>query len=366
MEYLVYYQAALLWLARNHFHHHSTTAQLRTLDPSSRVTITDSIQQMMYVSGETTEPSVETTGIIEDIVRQQVIELVRVFPRNSSTKSTANLSQLKNCTELASRRGSKSISTNDLIFQIRHDQAKVSRLRTFLSWKDVRKNIKDSDDKGADADLAAGDDPTGGVVGGGPVDEAAKKNKKAKVGLPWEVSSFFNAEVPERDDEDDEEEEEMNYITLQRLRKADERTKAMTKEEYVTWSEYRQASFTWRKGKRFREWAGFGIVTDSKPSDDIVDILGFLTFEMVQTLTEAALKAKEQEDMARAQNGGDNAGDKKRKHQHGLFDPPSEGRTPIEPRHVQEAFRRFQQRPKKTRAMLNQSKLPQKTPLNII
>lgn len=204
-------------------------------------------------------------------------------------------------------------------------------------------------------------------MGSGPVDEAAKKNKKAKVGLPWEPASFFNVEVPDRDDDDDDEEEEMNYITLQRLRKADERTKVMTKEEYVTWSEYRQASFTWRKGKRFREWAGFGIVTDSKPSDDIVDILGFLTFEMVQTLTEMALKAKEQEDMARAQDGGDNAaGSKKRKHQQSLFDPPSEGRTPVEPRHVMEAYRRFQQNPKRTRAMLNGTRLHTRTPLNII
>lgn len=31
---------------------------------------------MMYVSGETAEPPVETTGIMEDIVRQQVIEMV--------------------------------------------------------------------------------------------------------------------------------------------------------------------------------------------------------------------------------------------------------------------------------------------------
>jgi hypothetical protein len=38
--------------------------------------IIDTLCQMMYVSGETTEPSVETTSIIEDIVRQQVIELV--------------------------------------------------------------------------------------------------------------------------------------------------------------------------------------------------------------------------------------------------------------------------------------------------
>jgi transcription initiation protein SPT3 len=226
----------------------------------------------------------------------------------------------------------------------------------------VRKNVKDSDDKGADADLAGGDEA---VVP--PVDEAAKKNKKAKVGLPWEPASFYSVEVPERDDEEDEEEEEMNYITLQRLRKADERTKAMTKEEYVTWSEYRQASFTWRKGKRFREWAGFGIVTDSKPSDDIVDILGFLTFEMVATLTEVALKVKEQEDVARAQSGADNAGTKKRKLLlGGLFDPPSEGKSPVEPRHVQEAFRRFQHRPKKTRAMLNLTRMVPKTPLNII
>ncbi|PNY29375.1 SAGA complex subunit spt3 [Tolypocladium capitatum] len=323
--------------------------QVPSREQVNRDKAVNSIQQMMYVSGETAEPSVETTSIIEDIVRQQVIELLR------------------NCTELASRRGSKSISTNDLIFQIRHDQAKVSRLRTFLSWKDVRKNVKDSDDKGADADLAAGDDPVGGVVGGGgPVDETAKKNKKAKIGLPWEPASYYAVEVPERDDEEDEDEDEMNYITLQRLRKADERTKVMTREEYVTWSEYRQASFTWRKGKRFREWAGFGIVTDSKPSDDIVDILGFLTFEMVATLTEIALKAKEQEDMARAQSGADNAGTKKRAREPGLFDPPSEGKTPIEPRHVQEAFRRFQQRPKKSRAMLNGTKLVLHTTLNII
>ena len=33
-------------------------------------------RQMMFVSGETGEPSPETTGIIEEIVRQQVVEIV--------------------------------------------------------------------------------------------------------------------------------------------------------------------------------------------------------------------------------------------------------------------------------------------------
>ncbi|KAI0132106.1 transcription initiation factor IID, 18kD subunit-domain-containing protein [Xylariales sp. AK1849] len=310
------------------------------------------IQQMMYVSGETGEPSTETTSMIEEIVRQQVIEMLR------------------NCTELAARRGARSITINDLIFQIRDDAPKVSRLRTFLSWKDVRKNARDSDEKGGDVDVGVGDDGAAagdGGGGGGPVEEAAKKNKKAKVKLPWEPGTFYSQEVPERDDEEDEEEEEMNFITLQRLRKADERTKAMTREEYVTWSEYRQASFTYRKGKRFREWAGFGIVTDSKPSDDIVDILGFLTFEMVQTLTEEALKIKEQEDLWKERSGvnENSAGNKKRKLAQGLFDPPGEGKTPIESRHIQEGFRRLETRPKKGRAMLNGTRMQQRTSLKL-
>ncbi|CAK7220514.1 Transcription initiation protein spt3 [Sporothrix eucalyptigena] len=306
------------------------------------------VAQMMYVSGETGEPSLETLAIIEEIVRQQVIELLR------------------SCTELAARRGSRSITINDLIFQIRHDAPKVSRLRTFLSWKDVRKNVKDSDDKGADVDIGGGDDVVGAPVPGAPVEDAAKKNKKNKLGLPWEPASFFSQEVPEREEEEDEEEEEMNYITLQRLRKADERTKAMTKEEYVTWSEYRQASFTYRKSKRFREWAGFGIVTDSKPSDDIVDILGFLTFEMVQTLTEEALRIKDHEDQWKERTGDDEAnGTKKRKLTQGLFNLPGEGRTPVEPKHIQEAFRRLQTRQKKYRAMLNGTRLSSRPSLKL-
>jgi hypothetical protein len=41
-------------------------------------TLTDLIRQMMFVSGETAEPSIESTTLIEDITRQQVIEIVRL------------------------------------------------------------------------------------------------------------------------------------------------------------------------------------------------------------------------------------------------------------------------------------------------
>ncbi|PGH11015.1 hypothetical protein AJ80_07291 [Polytolypa hystricis UAMH7299] len=319
-----------------------------------RADFANCIRKMMFVSGETAEPSVETTTLIEEIVRSQVIEML--------TRSTA----------LAARRGVRSISTDDLIFLIRHDKAKVSRLKTFLSWKDVRKNVKDSDDKGADAADFAGDDPLAGAGVAGPSDVAAKpKNKRAKVGLPWDLNNLYSVQLPEREDEEDEEEEEQNYATLQRLANADERTKHMTREEYVFWSDCRQASFTFRKAKRFREWAGFGVVTDSKPNDDIVDILGFLTFEIVQTLTEESLKVKEQEDRGKKGRGGSEDGtegkNKKRKRETGLFDPPEEGRTPIEPRHIHEAYRKLQATPSKAIAMLlHGGRYPVRTPLRLV
>jgi transcription initiation protein SPT3 len=245
------------------------------------------------------------------------------------------------------------------MFLIRHDKAKLSRLRHFLAWKDVRKNVKENDgggDAGA-GDIAAGEE-LGGVAigpGAGPSTDL-KKNKKNRVDLVWDVQSYFSEQVPPREDEDDEEEEEMNQATLQRLKYADERTKDMSREDYMHWSECRQASFTFRKGKRFREWAGFGQITDTKPNDDIIDILGFLTFEIVQTLTEEALKVKGAEDLWKKKNGtaakdGANENPKKRKREPGLFDWPEEEKDPVQPSHVREAFRRLQNPHNKYRAM---------------
>ncbi|KAK3207900.1 hypothetical protein GRF29_96g794029 [Pseudopithomyces chartarum] len=309
--------------------------------------------QMMFVSGETGDPSPETTTLIESIVQDQVQHMLR------------------ECTTLATRRGSKSIGTDDLFMLIRHDRAKISRLRHFLQWKDVRKSVKDSDDKGGDAgaDVAAGDvEGVEGAVGGGPVVQGeGKKAKRAKVDLVWDVQSFFAENPPLMDDVEDEEEEEMNFATLQRLKNADERTKNMTREEYVHWSDCRQASFTYRKGKRFKEWAGFGLITDSKPSDDIIDILGFLTFEIVQTLTEEALKVKDAEDLyKKTSGGGAEANRLKRKRERGLFDPPEEARESVQPGHVQEAYRRLQRGNLKSRAMLNFTKSVHRAALKLV
>lgn len=45
-----------------------------------------------------------------------------------------------------------------MIFLIRHDAPKVNRLRTYLSWKDIRKNAKESQ-----GDANAGGPAEGGI-----------------------------------------------------------------------------------------------------------------------------------------------------------------------------------------------------------
>jgi len=208
----------------------------------------------------------------------------------------------------------------------------------------VRKNLNEGDERAGDADVAAAEEAAVAGPGGQTVDP--KKNaKKAKVTLPWDVSSFFSEQVPAREDEDDEEEKEMNDATLQRLKYADERTRNMSKEDYMHWSECRQASFTYRKGKRFRDWGRMDSILATKPNDDVLDILGFLTFEMVQTLTEKALEIKEEEDRFKkvtgtAENSDGNS--RKRKREPGLFDGPEEERDPIMITHIQEAYRVLQ------------------------
>lgn len=142
----------------------------------------------------------------------------------------------------------------------------------------------------------------------------------------------------------------------------------MTREEYVHYSECRQASFTYRKGKRFREWANMNAFIDVKPNDDILDIFGFLTYEMVSKLTTTALQIKRD---VKANKGGNKdepivVGSKRKRDdsdekgnddknntdqtatndtEGGLFSLPSSEETPLEPEHVLEAFRRLQQAP---------------------
>lgn len=283
----------------------------------------------------------------------------------------------------------------------------------------MRRRARDDDKGPADgADFVAGDDVLVNVSG--PIeasgngmnvaDAAAKKPKKQKIGLPWDINNLYPIEIPDwvgkghhsgggqggpnepfaADEEDDEEEEEQNFATRQRLRAADKRTQNMTREEYVFFSECRQASFTYRKNKRFREWAGFQYFPDSKPNEDVIDMFGFLTLDIVHRLTEEALRVKENEERSRKQTSekedstdnndnkatGDsedpgnastaNTSKKRKREERGLFQPPEETRSPVEPRHIHEAFRRSQMTPNRTIMMLLHEGRPRRVPLQFV
>lgn len=122
------------------------------------------------------------------------------------------------------------------------------------------------------------------------------KLHRSIIKLPWELVNQFSDVIVRSfnadDDSEDEDELEAYNDSIQRLKDADDVTRAMTREEYVHYSECRQASFTYRKSKRFREWANMSSFVEVKPNDDIVDSLGFLTYEMVSKLTMTAIKIK--------------------------------------------------------------------------
>ena len=122
------------------------------------------------------------------------------------------------------------------------------------------------------------------------------------------------------------------------LQEADEVTKSMSREEYMEFAECRQASFTYKKPKKFRDWLNLGAHIDMRPNDEILEILGFIAWEMVSRLTKTALLVKKDYELLERQKSAQDAGDKIKKR---LFST-SEDRTPIKPEHVREAYRRMQ------------------------
>lgn len=130
---------------------------------------------------------------------------------------------------MASRRGARYLSAEDLIFLIRHDRAKVNRLRTYLSWKDVRKHAKDSGaDAGAGVEVETLEDGADGTSMIRPqcfsiltqlyhADKLASKAQKITIKLPWEIVNIYS-DVLTTDDEEDEDDLEAHEASIQRLK----------------------------------------------------------------------------------------------------------------------------------------------------
>jgi len=199
------------------------------------------------------------------------------------------------------------------------------------------------------------------------LDKLNAKAQKITIKLPWEILTIYSEVLPQ-DDEEDEDDIEAHEASVLRLKEADDVTRQMTREEYQHYSDCRQASFTYRKAKRFREFLNLPSHLDLRANDDTVDIVGFLAFEMVRSLTIAGLEVKKSleesylhEDYTSSPisgkrklgMSGDSANKRRREDSPdceqpsalptcSLFLPPPEARTPLRPEHIQDAFARMQ------------------------
>ncbi|KAJ4256076.1 Transcription initiation protein spt3 [Fusarium torreyae] len=304
------------------------------------------IQQMMYVAGETGDVSTETLTLVEEIIRDQLVLML----------TTAN--------DLAARRGQRVFGINDIIFQVRHDPARLARLQTLLRWKAIRRKAKannenNEDDLEADdgEDLAEED-----LVNATVEDAATKKTERPAALLPWDVEFFFS-EYPPGGDDNESLLAESSATSLERLRWADEVTKNMTAAEYSKWSDYRHASFISRKKKRFRTWCGLGVIAQNKSTDDSLEIIGFLAVEMVKRLTDIALSIQEQELSSKQRLTGQSAALVGAR-SYGLFVSANPERPPVDVGHVRRAFEMTQMKAKRRRVQLN--RIPNRRKLELI
>jgi len=113
-------------------------------------------------------------------------------------------------------------------------------------------------------------------------------------------------------------------------------TRTMTREEYMEYTECRQASFTYKKSKKFRQW--LGAVMSVQLNEDMVEVLGYLAWEMVGQITHEALSVKKQM-AASMYRGLARSGSiiNIKLHTH----TEKEGdKTPLLPLHIREAMRR--------------------------
>ncbi|KAJ5104071.1 hypothetical protein N7532_004600 [Penicillium argentinense] len=322
--------------------------------------------EVMFVSGDESDPSDNTTDLIEELIRQQVMEMVDTVPPPLTIYLDFLTSiQRARGTSLAARRGSRSISADDLLFLIRHNKTKTARLQR------VRRSAKDSEDQTLpdEEDFGLIDDTQAGTETSAPVDPVVnsqgKKRNPEYIGI---LAAYIR----------------LIFWGPKALKKRSGMSKTrqfsaacccgrthqeISMEEYLLWSEYRHASFTFRRAKRFRARAAIDTLIDAKPEDDVIDVLGFLGFDVVQTLTEEALEVKEKEGQFDADNRikaiCDAAGSYI--HDGGPFSAKKVCRKrALTPKYIREAFRRLQATPRRSVALLlKDGRIPPNLPVTL-
>lgn len=194
---------------------------------------TQEIKSMLYAHGDTRTPSKQLVILLEKIVHTN---MNRLLTHSYSIKAL---------------RCSKYLNVEDICFVLRKSKYKLKRAVSSITYKELRKKINEDLE---DVEV---------------VEEDVK--------FDWIVEK-----------EKDFEEKEPDCEYLMRLKRIDEITSKMSIQEYLEFTECRQASFTYRKHKKFKEFMGIS----EKLKDEVIDVLGVISYEMIGNIVEEGLKIK--------------------------------------------------------------------------
>ena len=253
------------------------------------------IGKMCFLFGDVRSPLDETLVIVEQTVHAQLAAVV------------------DQCLHLGS------LSLEHVLFLFRDDAQRQYRIHDFMEWKDNRAAAEEGEEnEGDDGDDAAEEADT---VARLPVSDFL-----TALELDAGIGDAVTAKA-----------EALRTDKLRRHALAAQLTETMTTDEYLEYAALRQASFTYKKGKKFRDWLGISGLADS----DTTDVLGFLAWEMVGLLVQASLAVR------REFQSGDAAPEfaarPLRFQPDRIFDCPwqPDAREPLLPVHVREAARRI-------------------------
>ena len=282
---------------------------------------------------------------------------------------------------------------HDLLFQVRHDPARVSRLHDIVRWRQIKSNAHKAEAQAApDGDLSVLDDNNNNEDAPTAAVDYDLKSDKVEIAadlpvppVPWSVALLYphaqDAGILDLglDDDDDDDSDDTPKIVnprLARLAENDRRTATMSRAEYARWFDARKASFQHRRRAAFRAWCGLD-GTASGTGDDIPGVLDILLIEWVQTLTTEARRERDRErdrerHLADTAAAGPGARDDTKQNPPRLLvldDPEAyeqEAADVIRPRHVHLAYARLQTPPRRARAMLNGTRLPMRKTLKLV
>ena len=86
------------------------------------------IQSMLFTFGDVRNPFPETINLLEEIIHQELVNLVH---------RAAQITHLQNA---------RTLTPETIAFIVRNQELLLTRIRDFLAWRDVRKNVRNSNE----------------------------------------------------------------------------------------------------------------------------------------------------------------------------------------------------------------------------